>query len=86
MASSYIDDGSSTETSHPLFVCEVIIAIIFALDYIYNFMKAKKKTQFFWKPRNLFDLLTIMPFMLSMIPVKISNTIKSKFRGKIIKF
>lgn len=52
--------GKISLTSGALFWTDTIILIIFAIDYIVRFILAKEKWQFFKK--NIFDLLSIIPF------------------------
>lgn len=52
--------GKISLASGALFWTDTIILIIFAIDYIVRFILAKEKWQFFKK--NIFDLLSIIPF------------------------
>lgn len=51
----------------PLFVFEAFISIVFALEYIYRFIKARKKISFFINPMRIIDLLSFLPFFLGFI-------------------
>lgn len=52
--------GKISLANGALFWADTIILIVFSLDYIVRFIKAKEKWQFFKK--NIFDLLSIIPF------------------------
>lgn len=57
----------SLSYSKHLFLVTFTISSIFLLDYIYRFLKASSKKAFFASPLNFIDLLSFLPFFLSLI-------------------
>lgn len=47
-----------------LFIFEIFISFVFAIEYIYRFLKAKVKYNFFINPLRIIDLLSFAPFFL----------------------
>jgi voltage-gated potassium channel len=66
VASTYYRDDASTETAFS--VCELVIGLLFAIDYVYHINRAQDRVRFFFKPRNLYDVCTIIPSILWIIP------------------
>ncbi|MDD3302117.1 MAG: ion transporter [Candidatus Gracilibacteria bacterium] len=50
-----------------IFFTTFIISSLFLLDYIYRFLKAKNKEKFLSSALNFIDLLSFLPFFLSII-------------------
>ncbi len=50
-----------------IFLVNFIISSIFLLDYFYRFLKSINKKAFFTAPINIIDLLSFMPFFLSIV-------------------
>ena len=48
----------------PFFIIDYIIASIFAVEYTYRLFRAKSKKNFVWKPINIIDLLSFLPFFI----------------------
>jgi len=46
---------------------DAFISSVFAIEYIYRFLKAKKKINFFTNPMRIIDLLSFLPFFLWVI-------------------
>lgn len=53
--------------SKELFIINFSISTIFLLDYIYRFFRARDKKAFFVSPLNFVDLLSFLPFFLSLV-------------------
>lgn len=56
-----------------LFYLDMFISSVFAIEYIYRFSYAKKKLKFVYKPLNIIDLLSFLPFFLELILMSIIN-------------
>lgn len=52
---------------YEFFVTEAVISAIFAIEYIYRFIKSKNKLHFPFATFNIIDLLSFLPFFLGLI-------------------
>ncbi|KAL4508341.1 hypothetical protein ABPG72_003645 [Tetrahymena utriculariae] len=53
----------------PTFILwETLFGIVFLIDYLWNFYRSQDKVKFFFKIKNLIDLITIIPTLLNQIP------------------
>ncbi|KAL4457013.1 hypothetical protein ABPG74_014651 [Tetrahymena malaccensis] len=53
----------------PTFILwETLFGIVFLIDYLWNFYRSQDKVKFFFKIKNLVDLITIIPTLLNQIP------------------
>lgn len=48
-------------------IVDVLISIVFALEYTYRFMRSRKKWKFVFKIFNIIDLLSFLPFFIGLI-------------------
>ena len=48
----------------PFYIVDYLIATIFAVEYLYRFMRASKKWSFVIRPINIIDLLSFLPFFI----------------------
>jgi len=49
------------------FISDIIISLVFALEYIYRFMRAHKKVDFSINIFNIIDLLSFAPFFIGLV-------------------
>lgn len=54
---------------HELFIFEAFISIIFAIEYIYRFIKADHKISFVFSFMRIIDLVSFLPFFLWLFAV-----------------
>ena len=47
-----------------VFIFDIFVSTVFALEYIYRFIKAKNKLKFIFSPIRIIDLLSFLPFFL----------------------
>jgi voltage-gated potassium channel len=48
---------------------EAFISIVFAIEYLYRFFRAKKKLNFLITPIRIIDLISFLPFFLGFITI-----------------
>lgn len=53
--------------SFEFFLIDIFISFVFALEYIYRFMRAKKKLDFSINIFNIIDLLSFLPFFIGLV-------------------
>ena len=56
-----------------LLVIDFIISTVFAMEYLYRFMRAKSKRKFVKYPLNIVDLLSFLPFFLWLVFAPLLN-------------
>ena len=49
------------------FFINLIISIVFLLEYVYRFLRAKKKMEFITDVFNIIDLLSFLPFFIHLM-------------------
>ena len=54
------------------FLIDAGVSIIFAIEYLYRFMRARSKSYFIKKPMNVIDFLSFWPFFLGLIFVPLA--------------
>lgn len=52
-----------------IFVFNAFISIVFALEYVYRFLRSKHKWHFLIKPIRIIDLLSFLPFFLWLFAI-----------------
>lgn len=57
----------SSYFSFSFFLADILISLIFAAEYSYRFMRAKKKIDFALRPLNMIDFLSFAPFFFGLI-------------------
>lgn len=72
VVNTYYEDDKDTENS--FLILEIIIALLFTIDYLIGLSSALNKKKYLTNSLNILDLLTIMPVFISLIDTK-----KSKF-------
>lgn len=48
-------------------IVDIAISLVFAGEYIYRFLRSKKKLKFILRPLNIIDALSFVPFFLGLI-------------------
>ncbi len=82
-------DGA--EKTMPAYVTQMLdyidtfVIIFFTLEYFIRFSCAPRKWKFFWNPMNVVDLLSIMPFYLSLFLVHLEDIQIIGKAGKIVR-
>jgi len=49
---------------YQIFIADLIISTLFWLEYVYRFLRSDKKKWFFFRPMNILDLLSFLPFFI----------------------
>jgi len=50
-----------------IYIFDAFISCVFAIEYLYRFLKSKKKIKFLYTPMRVIDLLSFLPFFLGFI-------------------
>ena len=61
------ENQSLSNKLRTLFVIETFCVACFSLELIIRFLASAEKRRFFWNLLNLFDLLSVLPFYLSLV-------------------
>lgn len=49
------------------YILDVVVVMIFTLEYAIRFITARKKWEHIWQPFNIIDILSILPFYLDLL-------------------
>ena len=52
---------------HEFYILDVVVVMIFTLEYAIRFITVRKKWQHIWQPFNIIDLLAILPFYVDLL-------------------
>ncbi len=47
-----------------IFIADFVISSLFWIEYIYRFIRSDKKKSFFYRPMNILDILSFLPFFI----------------------
>lgn len=65
VVNTYYEDD--TETENTFFILELIIAILFTLDYVVRMMASHDKKKYMLNPLNVLDLMTVLPVFIALL-------------------
>jgi len=60
-------DNNGVKYLKTIFITDFIISSLFAIEYIYRFIRSDKKKSFWYRPMNILDLLSFLPFFIITI-------------------
>ncbi len=65
--------NNGKEFLYQIFIADLIISSLFWIEYIYRYIRSDKKSSFFYRPMNILDLLSFLPFFIITIIFWIGN-------------
>ncbi|CAG9319714.1 unnamed protein product [Blepharisma stoltei] len=63
----YVTGTYYSDSSGVFSTLEIVIALLFTVDYLWGFVNAKDKKKFMLKPLNLIDLAVVLPIFISLV-------------------
>jgi len=60
-------EGIRQEYHIEMFIAEILISLVFAVEYVYRLLRAKNKIFFLKRAVNIIDLLSFAPFFLGLV-------------------
>ena len=60
-------DNNGVKYLKTIFITDFIISSLFAIEYIYRFLRSDNKKSFWYRPMNILDLLSFLPFFIITI-------------------
>jgi hypothetical protein len=58
---------NDTETENTFFVLELVIAVLFTMDYIVRMILSHDKKKYMLNPLNILDLMTVLPVFIALL-------------------
>lgn len=67
----YVVGTYENDTASYMAEIELVIAALFAFDYLWGFAISRDKREFLLNPMNIIDLVTILPVILNLLNVRL---------------